>query len=367
MIHEAPANLQPVRREAVNVPLGSLAEWEAAWHRAARATPDAVRESFCEFGGKPVRLRVVGAQLAHHVRRAFAHLERDDCGSATRALRIDLWDESDTGVPPPRDIARDPAALTAPIGSGVATICEGGRLIGYERSTSITWLDRAAGHMIGWRASGERLPVDERSKPIPVVLRIWYYDQDIDVIHAGLVAKGGSGALLGGQTGAGKSTTALSCLAAGFDYLGDDEIGLERCADGSFIGHSLYNSLRPPRALLGEPPVHCAAASALETEKPLLFVTELEPQRVRRRVPLCALVLPRIAATPESRLQPLSRGEALVRLSATALFTPLGLGTRAVDRLAQLIASVRFSSLELGRDAASIHRCVEQALSEASG
>ena len=367
MIRAAPATLQPVRRGALDAPFGSLAEWEAAWHSAARANPDAVRESLCEFGGKPVRLRVVGAQLAHHIQRTFAHLERDDCGTATHALRIDLWDEADTGVAPPRDMARDPSALTAQIGSGVATIRAGGRVIGYERSTSITWLDRAAGHMIGWRASADRLSVEERSKPIPLVLRIWYYDQDINVIHAGLVATGGYGALIGGRTGAGKSTTALSCLAAGFDYLGDDEIGLERCADGSYIGHSLYNSVRPPRALPGEPSVRCASPPSLETEKPLLFVAELEPQRVRRRVPLRALVLPRIAATPESRLQPLSRGEALLRLSATALFTPLGLGARAFDRLTHFIASVRFSSLELGRDAASIHRCVERALSEASG
>ena len=367
MISDAPANLQPVRRGALDVPLGSLAEWEAAWHSAARANPDAVRESVYEFGGKPVRLRVVGAQLAHHIRRTFAHLERDDCATGIPVLRIDLWDEADTGVARPRDMAGDPSAVTAQIGSGVATIGAGGRLIGYERSTSITWLDRAAGRMVGWRASGEGLSVEECSKPIPLVLRIWYYDQDIDVIHAGLVAKGGYGALIGGRTGAGKSTTALSCLGGGFDYLGDDEIGLERCADGSYIGHSLYNSLRPPCASLGERSARFDSTRPLETEKPLLFVSELDPQRVRRSVPVRALVLPRIAATPESRLHPLSRGEALLRLGATALFTPLGLGTRAFDRLTHFVASVPRCSLELGRDAASIHRCVEQVLRGASG
>ena len=80
-----------------------------------------------------------------------------------------------------------------------------------------------------------------------------------------------------------------------------------------------------------------------------------------------ALVLPHIAPTSESRLHPLSRGEALLRLGATALFTPLGLGKRAFDRLTDFVAAVPRRSLELGRDGASIHRCVEQVLSGRSG
>jgi hypothetical protein len=60
--------------------------------------------------------------------------------------------------------------------------------------------------------------------------------------HAAFVARNGRGVVRPGASRSGKSTVALACLRAGFDYLGDDWIGVEPTAAGGFAGHGLYSS-----------------------------------------------------------------------------------------------------------------------------
>ena len=102
----------------------------------------------------------------------------------------------------------------------------------------------SSGHFLAWRssrrtASSERLSLYERGKPFRVLLSVWLHDRGVQVVHAALVARGDRGVLLPGRGGAGKTTSALTCLLAGFRYLGDDYVGLEGPVDGSFRGHSL--------------------------------------------------------------------------------------------------------------------------------
>lgn len=340
----------------------SLHEFQAAWHRAASGSCHHLCESFYEFAGQRVRLRVVGRQLAQHVDHTFAHLRSD--GSGDPALRIDLWDGEASGVGCPTEASAEGESICAKIGSGVVTISAGGRVFGYRRSSSVTCLDRADGSMIGWRADGHRLSIEERSKPIPLLLRIWYYDRNIDIVHAGLVARGDHGVLIGGHAGSGKSTTALTCLANGFDYLGDDEVGLE-WKGGAYVGHSVYGSARLQRGPFnlfcrdGQPELTAGKSS---DEKPLHFAVDLAPQRLRTNVRVCSVALPHITSNRRSHVRRVSAGEALLRLGATSLFNALGLGERVFERLHNLVESVPCYSLELGRDAASTVRCVEQIL-----
>jgi len=167
-------------------------------------------------------------------------------------LTIDVWDETESGVPRPEPFVQtenDPVWKT---GSGFVTAHAGGRLLYYQQPAGATWFERRARHMVGWRASGEQLAVNERSKPLPILLPIWYYDRDIHIIHAGLVSLGNDGVLIGGPSGSGKSTTSLQCVLNGFNYLGDDHVGLSAARDGCFEGYSLYNGARVAPDLLAQ-------------------------------------------------------------------------------------------------------------------
>jgi hypothetical protein len=63
---------------------------------------------------------------------------------------------------------------------------------------------------------------------LPVLLGIASASIGVTPIHCACVAKGGSGLLLGGESGAGKSTTALALSLKGFSYLSDDCTYLSR-------------------------------------------------------------------------------------------------------------------------------------------
>ncbi len=67
---------------------------------------------------------------------------------------------------------------------------------------------------------------------LPVLLGIVSASIGVTPVHCACVVKGGSGLLLGGESGAGKSTTALSLSRNGFSYLSDDCTYLSRTGAG---------------------------------------------------------------------------------------------------------------------------------------
>jgi hypothetical protein len=341
-----------------------------AFEQARCARPAAVHESSFLFGGHVVRLRVVGHTLAHYLSRPFAHLQVASKSVGPPDLAIDLWDGAETGVAHPSDTAQECGSRSWTVGSGVATSFDGGRIFRYAQPSSITWLDRGAGHIVGWRASGQDLILDERSKPLPVLLGIWYFDRGIHVIHAGLVARGGSAVLVGGPKGAGKSTTTLACLRLGFDILGDDQVGLQQLEDGSFVGHSLYSGARlQPNHARHFP--HLGPNGGGDAhgpgEKLLIPLSEILPERLARAAKVRAIALPRIVAATESRLRRATAGEALRRLAPSSLFTAFSPGRSGLERLGGLVQRVPSYWLELGSDVAGIPVHVAQLLDDCSG
>ena len=67
---------------------------------------------------------------------------------------------------------------------------------------------------------------------LPVLLGIVSASIGVTPVHCGCVVMGGSGLLLGGESGAGKSTMALSLSRNGFSYLSDDCTYLSRTGAG---------------------------------------------------------------------------------------------------------------------------------------
>jgi hypothetical protein len=63
---------------------------------------------------------------------------------------------------------------------------------------------------------------DLRAQPAHHALAAWLSGPSIQMVHAGAVALEGRGVLFVGVGGRGKTTTALACAQAGFEFLGDD-------------------------------------------------------------------------------------------------------------------------------------------------
>jgi hypothetical protein len=338
---------------------------EAAFARARQDRSALLSESNFRFADRNARMQVVGLRLAEHLSRTFEHLRAGRPALAPPRLRIELWDEGETRIPRPLELPGDELGRSWAIEGGRLTVSPGGRFVRYERPGSLAWLDRSTKRIVGWYASAEQLSVYERTKPLRIISSFWYSDEDVEIVHAALVARSGRGVLIGGPSRAGKSTTALACLRAGFDYLGEDFVGLEE-VDGLFRGYSLYGSVRLEHGHLERcfPDLagYAVRADLPDQDKSLLLLGSLYPARLERQVTIAAVALPRVLDRAEPRLRPASKAEALRRLAPSSLFLGLPSGARGWDRLARLVGSVPSYWLELGADLRPAPGLVEQIL-----
>jgi len=332
--------------------------------------PAELRESYYIFGGRRVHMRIVGRELADHINRPFSHLRTDAKANgktvAAPHLAIDLWDDRLAGA--------NRYLHWNDNGAGwhetTLESCDG-RYMAQRLPNTFSCFDRKDKRIIGSIEWYDQIFIYERAKPLSRLLLNWYNDQDVQVIHTGLVARDNKGLLFAGKSGSGKSTSSLACIIAGFSYLGEDYVGLEIRNDGSFVGHSLYNSVflktdhlerfeeLAPHAIRGRLPYE---------EKSVIILSQLFPERLERAVPIRALLLPRVVNAAEAQLRPASKRDALLALGPTSMLQipNRGLGVCGFDKLAQLAERTPCFWLDVGADVTSIPRRLESLLAELS-
>lgn len=298
------------------------------------------------LSGRVTRVRVVGDELARLLHLPFAHLEVDAAPSPS--LAIDLWDPAATGVRTPTGSieAIDPAMRPA------VAVTSDGRLVGHRLTNTLTWLDRRASTITGSVDPSRGLTLFETGRPLYFPLMLWLRDRLVQFVHAGLVARGGDGLVLCGQGGSGKSTTTLLCLAAGFDFLGDDYVGLEP-RDGGFVGHSLFcSTYLDPAGLRRFPDLdaHAVHGSTAEEDKSVVLVSRVWPERLAASARIRAVLLPEVSGEPVTRIEKASRGYALRRAAPSSILQLLAPEPSSLARISALVESTPCYRVALGRD-----------------
>lgn len=341
-----------------------------AFRDACWATPDGCVERWYRFAGAAVQTRIAGSSLAERYQRAFAHLAIPEQPAAAE-ITVDLWDEAATGIgcPPEWIEATRGAPGTAP--RNALSYILGGRVAHALLPGSRTWLDRAAPHIVGWRRQGHRLSLVEQTRPLAPLLSIWLYDRGIYLVHGGLVARHGRGALFAGPSGAGKSTSTLACLDGGFQLLGDDQVALQEEPDGRFTGHSLFATTRVAADHLARFPSlrpYAIAGDDQDDPKSLVQLADVAPRQLAVSTPIAVLLLPIVAPIPRSQLRAATEGEALMRMARSTLLemTP-SLGADGLRLMARLVRRVPAYWLELGRDLGTIPEQVDLLLASLAG
>ena len=291
-------------------------------------------------------------------RARLPHLSTEAVPELPASLTVDVWDERTVHVPYPSENDSTPGETTWPSGHGILAVSPATRFVRYDCNSWVTWIDRAQGRIVAWRANADRLSMHERTRPMPFLLPVWYGDRGMQIVHAGLVARDDSGILLCGANGAGKSTTSLACLVGGLDFLSDDHVGLEQRGD-EFVGHSVFSSTRlePDHLSQTFPSLLQHAIPSFEwfETKSLVMVGEAMPERVRKSVPIRAIALPVIVDSPSSNLEPVTRAQALRALAPSTLMQmPFGATPDRFHQLASLAGRVPSFRIELGRDVSAI-------------
>ena len=363
-----PDQPRPLSGQALTNPEDGFARIKAAFTDAMSANPSMLRQFDCLFAGRAVRLRTVGEKLGDVIARSVAHLLLPADQTPRPLLAIDLWDGTETGLPW--------QMMAQENGLGIdywfATSTDQ-RYVVTERQRELTWFDRETAHIVGWITNAHEFNLAEQARVayFPVVL--WLHDLDLQVAHAGLVAENGNGLLFAGETGQGKSTTALTCLTNGLDFLSDDHVWIESTPADGFIGHALYASvnLRPMQLdLFPSLASHAIPGNKQIEIKSLVFLHPVFPQRIKSTTNIRAVAVPRIVESEKSTFRDAPKADAAVAVVQDSIlewsFKRMPNASARFERMTQLINSVPCFWLDLGRDLNDIPRCVRQILREVS-
>jgi len=335
---------------------------DAGFRAARERFPQICITWHLRLGGLPVCVETVGERVAQHVGSALAHLASTDDASVAPALTVQLWDVDETGIEAPARLERHPDGeeelIRAPDDS----------LIVEKRGQSLVALRRDPARIVGCMAYGGHPPLlHEIGKPLQQLFAVWMGDRDIPLMHVAMVAREGRGVLIGGAGGAGKSTTSLACLLGGFDFLGDDRVGLQ-LADGRYMGHSIFSSTMLFASQFERFPRLAADAvgpSHPRDRKPVVFLARSHGERLARSAVVSAVALPRLADSEATRFRRATGGQALLAIAPSSLILPLGPGARGMRRMADVVRTVPCYWLDLGRDLAAIPDAIQSLLQDA--
>ncbi len=204
----------------------------------------------------------------------------------------------------------------------------------------------------------------DQGAPLAKIFRWWMRKKGIQLVHGGVVGMNGTGILLAGKGGSGKSTTALTCLAGGMDYLSDDYCLVE--SKPVPAAYSLYCSGKVQSNNLDLVPGLSKLSSKgrpdQESGKTLFFVQELFPERITRQLLLKAILIPVIEARPQSELIGASAVAALQALAPSTLFQLPGSKNKDFYELVKIVESLPCYVFRVGSDPGEATRIIREFL-----
>ncbi len=223
----------------------------------------------------------------------------------------------------------------------------GSKVVHLQRHSAVV-LDRDHRTVKGLLLRSDGGPSWQRAKPLQVPLSIVLADDGVDLLHGGLVSRNGQGLLLAGAAGAGKSTLAVAALLAGFDFLGDDCVGV-RSLEDRFEGYSVFGSSCLEHGHLARFPLPAGlAVERGDDEKAVLPAATSLRGRLVPATTIRAVVLPRVTNGEHVALTPAPGREALLALAPGSILKRAVPARGTLARTARLARTLPAFRLEMG-------------------
>ncbi|NOY98883.1 MAG: serine kinase [Chloroflexi bacterium] len=313
-------------------------------------------DRFYTLGGFIFRLRFAGPALMPTITPALAHLETAPVPDP--ALTVYLWDSASTGakMPLPPWSADD--------------YLEFGLVDGFN-SERIKTLHQSALHMIDlecneavyWISDARKTPHHHAITPLRTIFHWWLNRHQRFIVHAAAVGMPGGGVLVTGRGGAGKSTTALSCIGSGLKYAGDENCIIS-IAPEPYV-YSLYSSGTLESEDVGKIPSLSSSlsnANRLHAEKAVYHLFEEHRRDLSIGFPVRAVFVPEVSGKRETSIRRRSSAQTLVALAPGSLFQLPGAGEESFRAMADLVRKVPCYTLALGTDLSRIPMVIERFL-----
>jgi hypothetical protein len=312
-----------------------------------------------DVAGAAVRLRFAGPAMEEVLLPALDHLRREPAAAAQ--LTVHVWDSASTATSPPRpawglDAYREHGVIRGFFGDGFYTV--------YPRGVgALNLVDVDARQAFFWIEDAKSLGLPERGAPLRMLLNLWLLDRDPQLVHGAAIGSEEGCVLLIGPSGAGKTSTALSCLDSNLRHLGEDYCLLAPGEPPHVF--SIYSSAKVEPATLGRIPELGELVVAMperEDDKAILDLHSKDTGKMLRSAPLKAIAIPRIVDGTETRTAPCSTAEAMVAVAPSTMLQLPGNGPAVMRLLSETIRSVPCFRLEVGSEPSQIPRAIEQLL-----
>ncbi len=246
--------------------------------------------------GKVYCLRFLGTELRRILIAALEHLRVPACGEVDVTLHV--WDSESTGTamsPPPCDwdAFTDRGDIWGFNSKRIRTAF-------HYSDYSVNLYDHQRAIGIYWVQNSKSIPYWTTSAPFRTLFQWSLSGYGLQLIHAAGVGKDRNLFIITGKGGVGKSSTALACINAGMDYIGDDYIIVENGSPQK--AYSLYSTAKLFNDDIGRFPNLSQLVGERQSKEQEKGVYQLYPDlqaQIKKEGVVKAFLVPSITGKPD--------------------------------------------------------------------
>jgi hypothetical protein len=309
---------------------------------------------FFQFGDLPIAIRILGPEPLHRLLSMVASRAADRLPDAA------ILDVIGGPVPELEMLAPAPETRNR-------TVLRANDELYYlwldEAGGYVTAIDRRNGRGLVWFPKPDKIASWHIARPLMHAIKGASLKTPWTPIHAASVARHGKGILIVGQSGAGKTSIAMSCAAQGWSYLGDDAV-MVRSKPPRVA--SLYNSGRLRADTFQYYPQIMHACLGISDDAGELKA-ELDMALIRPTIAsatVSAIVVPQPTTWTDLRVAPIGRAETLRKLMEATRQSMLGDEPAVFAKLAALVAEVPCYALIACGDGAALGSALARLIEE---
>ncbi len=312
-----------------------------------------------QIGDVPIYLAANSAGLAARLLRPLSHLRQGD--DHPPRLRIVLV----TAGP---QAPRFPWPDAAQAGGFREWVADGYRFSQYGADLAVVGYDPRTGQAVGYVQMAQQLPTAFFSGLLFTTIYQALRTHGYFLLHAAALSWQGNGVLITGPSGAGKTTTMLQCVRAGFQFIADDATLLELHDDGQVRAVSTLNTMHvTPQTAALLPELAARPDWANADDKSTLFLPDVYPQAMAAAATVRLLLVPSLHGPRDGSLEPLAARTVLA--DALPLSVDLSQPDAAaahLDLLFHLVSTVRCFRLHLPPEIDTVPDLIRTALVRAA-
>jgi hypothetical protein len=261
-----------------------------------------------------------------------------------------------------------PGGDRAETGLPYEVIHDSGRLIADFFNTGVLVIDGVRGRADGYLIRPETIPASLIEYLFHLALIELLRRRGLYTIHATALAKHGRGVLIPGNSGRGKTTSFISLLRSGYQYLSDDHPLLRDAGDHVDLLPFPIKINVTEETIAFFPELRNAPDDLLHAGFPkrAFYAEEIYSTAMGESCRPFLVLFPHVVDTPHSHLEPLPKSRALELLLPQALlvYDP-EVARREFQVLAKIVQQVQCYRLHFGRDILDLPKLITPLLEEA--